>query len=73
MKNPDNRAFLMLRVLALEPKEGADTGSSIRFRMSLNSDLVASAIFRDAWLRKLSWHQFSTLKSGKGVGVGYTH
>lgn len=44
MKNPANRARLMLTMLLLEPKAGKDTGSSIRFRISVSSDRIASAV-----------------------------
>ena len=63
MKNPDNRALLRFRVLVWVPKAGSETGSSIRLRMSVNSDRNDSAVSRDAGLRKLSRHQLSTLKS----------
>lgn len=46
MKNPASRALLMLCVLVLVPKEGSEMGSSILLRVSVNSDLTASAVFR---------------------------
>lgn len=46
MKNPARRALLMLRVLVLVPKVGSEMGSSILFKVSVNSDLMASAVFR---------------------------
>lgn len=63
MKNPASRALLMLWVLVLVPKEGSEMGSSILFRVSVNSDRMASAVFREEQSRKLSWHHFSALKS----------
>ena len=63
MKNPASRAFLMLRVLILEPKAGMDTGSSILLRVVISSERRASAVCRAGRLRYRSWHHFSTQKS----------
>lgn len=65
MKNPASRALLMLWVLVLVPKEASEMGSSILFRVSVSSERTASAVFRDEYTRKLSWHHFSGLESGK--------
>lgn len=46
MKKPASRALLTLWVLVLVPKKGSEMGSSILFRVSVNSDLMASASFR---------------------------
>lgn len=55
----------MLWVLVLVPKEASEMGSSILFRVSVSSDRMASAAFREEYTRKLFWHHFSGLKSGK--------
>lgn len=47
MKNPASRALLMLWVFVLVPKEGSEMGSSILFRVSVSSDRMASAVFRE--------------------------
>lgn len=47
MKNPASRALLMLWVLVLVPNEGSEMGSSILFRVSVSSDRMASAVFRE--------------------------
>lgn len=65
MKNPASRALLMLWVLVLVPKEASEMGSSILFRVSVSSERTASAVFRDEYTRKLSWHHFSGLESSK--------
>lgn len=67
MKKPASRALFRLWLLVLVPKDGSEMGSSILFRVSVNSDRMASAVFREEWDRKLSWHQFSALAS-KTIG-----
>lgn len=44
MKKPASNACLMFKLLFLEPKAGKDTGSSIRFRISVSSERIASAV-----------------------------
>lgn len=52
MKYPASRALLMLMALVLVPKEGSETGSSVRLRMSVSSARMASAVCRAAQHRK---------------------
>ena len=52
MKKPASRALLMLPVLVFVPKQGSEMGNSILRRMSVSSDLVASAVCRAVWFKK---------------------
>lgn len=66
MKKPASRALFRLRLLVLVPKEGSEMGSSILFRVSVNSERTASAVFSADNDRKLSWHHFSALAASEG-------
>lgn len=44
MKKPASSARLMFKLLLLEPKAGKDTGSCSRFRISVSSEHIASAV-----------------------------
>lgn len=59
-KNPEMSARLILVQLSWQPKEGGETGNSIRCITSSSSALITTANRNAAGLRKLVVHQASS-------------